>query len=226
MRNVRWLQGAYARILYHTIMHIISSDAVDALLFDLGGVVVEIDFNRVFARWAAYSQRSVETIRATFSFDQYYAGHERGEIDASEYFDALRTTLGIDITDAQFMAGWNAIYVREVPGVSALLQRARERLPIYALTNSNAAHQQVWSKRFADVLSLFQTVFVSSEIGKRKPEPEAFHAVADAVGVPLHRLVFFDDSLANVDGARAIGLRAVHVRSLSDVEASLQAILS
>ena len=206
-------------------MHVMSLDSADALLFDLGGVVIEIDFNRAFACWAAHAHRSLETIKAQFSFDCFYQRHERGEIGASEYFDSLRTSLGIDISPTQFVDGWNAIYVREIPGIAALLQRAKKKLPLYAFTNSNPTHQHVWSKRFSDVLGLFQTVFVSSEIGKRKPEPGAFHAVAETIGVKLHRLVFFDDAMENVDGARAIGLRAVHVRSIADIEGSLQEIL-
>jgi putative hydrolase of the HAD superfamily len=106
-----------------------------------------------------------------------------------------------------------------------LLQRAREKIPIYAFTNSNPTHQQVWSQRFAAILSLFHTVFVSSELGKRKPEPEVFHTVAEAMGIKLPRIVFFDDSLENVEGARAIGLQAVHVRSLADIKVSLQEII-
>src|SRR5262245_28550270 len=154
-------------------MQVIALDSVDALLFDLGGVVIEIDFNRAFARWAAHSHHRLETIKAQFAFDCFYKRHERGEIGASEYFASLRTSLGIDISDTQFVDGWNAIYVREVPGIAALLQRAKGKMPLYAFTNSNPTHQRVWSQRFAAVLSLFRTVFVSSDLGKRKPEPEA-----------------------------------------------------
>ena len=206
-------------------MQVIAPDSVDALLFDLGGVVIEIDFDRVFARWAMHAQRDPDGIKARFSPDAYYERHERGEIDASAYFASLRVSLGIDISDAQFQDGWDAIFVGEVPGVQPLLRRARESLPVYAFTNSNAAHQHVWSRRFSTALGIFKAVFVSSDIGRRKPEPEAFRAVAAAVGIPAPRIAFFDDSLENVEGARACGLRAVHVRSISDVQASLRAII-
>ena len=56
----------------------VTSPKIDALLFDLGGVVFEIDFNRMFARWAAYAGEEPETIRARFSLDAFYARHERG----------------------------------------------------------------------------------------------------------------------------------------------------
>jgi HAD superfamily hydrolase (TIGR01509 family) len=61
-------------------------------------------------------------------------------------------------------------------------------------------------------------------LSKRKPEPGAFHAIAAAIGVKLSRIVFFDDSLENVEGARAMGLRVAHVRSLADVKGSWQEI--
>ena len=203
----------------------IPPDSVDALLFDLGGVVIEIDFDRVFARWALHSACDPAVIRSRFSHDACYRRHERGEIDASAYFDTLRRSLGIAISDAQFVDGWNEIFVGEVPGMAALLRRARARFPLHVFTNSNPTHREVWARRFSGVLGLFRGIFVSSDIGKRKPEPEAYGAVAAAMGVPAHRIVFFDDSLENVEGARASGLRAVHVRSIFDVETPLQALL-
>ncbi len=206
-------------------MQIFSSDIVDALLFDLGGVIIEIDFKRTFSHWATVSKTPLETIQAKFSQDSFYEQHERGEISISEYFASLRQSLGIDMTDAQFLKGWNALLIREIPGIAALLRKAKKLRPIYALTNTNVTHQQMCFDQFSGVLELFSIIFASSEMGKRKPEPAIFHAVADAIGIPLERIVFFDDSLENVEGARAVGLRTTHVRSLIDVETSLQEIL-
>ena len=198
-----------------------SLECIEALLFDLGWVVVEIDFDRAFARWAAYAGERLDTIRARFSFDAFYARHERGEIQASEYFASLRSSLGIDLSDDEFAAGWTAIYVGEIPKVVELLRRLKDRVPLYAFTNSNSLHQHVWAKDHAETLSCFRKVFVSSELGKRKPEPEAFEAIAAAIGVRLDRILFFDDTLENVESARAIGMQAVHVRSVDDIETIL-----
>jgi len=207
-------------------MQVIEPDSVDALLFDLGGVVIDIDFDRVFARWALHGRCDSAAIKAGFRPDHYYECHERGEIDAAAYFASLRTSLGMELSDAQFHDGWKEVFVGEVPGMATLLQRAAQRLPLYAFSNTNAAHKEVWSREYATILSPFRRLFVSSEIGKRKPEPEAFRTVAAAMGVPVARIVFFDDSLENVEGARAIGMHAVHVRSTADVETSLELIIS
>ncbi|MNC96516.1 Alpha-D-glucose-1-phosphate phosphatase YihX [compost metagenome] len=75
------------------------------------------------------------------------------------------------------------------------------------------------------MLRVFRRVFVSCEIGKRKPDAEAFRAVAADMGFPESRILFFDDSLENVEGARAVGMRAVHVKSIADVENVLKSII-
>jgi putative hydrolase of the HAD superfamily len=65
---------------------------------------------------------------------------------------------------------------------------------------------------------------VSSTIGLRKPDAAAFRFVVKAIGVRAERILFFDDVLENVEGARACGLQTVHVRSRSDVAHALAAM--
>ena len=194
---------------------------VDALLFDLGGVIVEIDFDRVFGIWGAHAGVPAAVIRSRFAFDAAYRAHERGEISAAAYFDSLRPALGIDIADAQFQAGWDAIFVGEVAGIAALLGQATQRFPLYAFSNSNAHHHAYWAREFAGTLSHFRQVFVSCEIGRRKPEPEAFAMVAAAIGAPFRNILFFDDTDENVMAAKALGMQAVLVKSIADIQTAL-----
>ena len=146
------------------------SSSADALLFDLGRVVIDIDFNRAFSRWAGHARCDQKLIRERFRHDTAYKRHERGEIDSQEFFANLRASLGIDISDAQLLDGWNSILVGEMPGVSELLANAAGSFPLYAFTNSNREHEQYWSKQFSGILSNFKEVYVSSTIGLRKPE--------------------------------------------------------
>lgn len=194
-----------------------TSGAVDALLFDVGGVIIRIDFNRVFARWAALSGCDQALLRQRFSQDLPYQRHERGEIGVAEYFASLRKSLGLELDDARMLEGWNTIFIEEMPGIAALLARLAPRLPIYAFANTNRAHAAHLMKQFAGVLGCFRTVFTSCTIGHRKPEPAAFDHVTRTIGVPAARILFFDDTLENVEGARACALQAVHVTSDADV---------
>lgn len=199
----------------------IQTDRVEVLLFDLGGVIIEIDFGRCFANWAAASGVDAAAIRRRFSMDAAYQAHERGHIGEVEYFAALRTTLGLDLSDADLLDGWNDMFVGAITDVAPTLAAARLRFPLHAFSNSNPAHQAAWSPRFANELAVFDRVFVSSEIGHRKPDVEAFEAVVTALGTTTDRVLFFDDTPENVTGARASGMQAVLVNSTADVRLAL-----
>jgi glucose-1-phosphatase len=194
---------------------------IDAVLFDLGGVVIDIDFNRAFARWAQHASCDQAVLATRFAHDSAFKLHEVGAISDDAYFASLKDSLGVAITHAQLLDGWNAIYVGEMPGIGALLTRVAAKIPVYAFTNSNPAHETYWSKRFARLLNHFKEIYVSSTIGLRKPDAEAFEYVVKAIGVPRERIAFFDDNVQNVAGAQRCGLQAVHVQASSDIAKAL-----
>jgi putative hydrolase of the HAD superfamily len=198
-----------------------SDDGFDAILFDLGGVVFDIDLQRALARWAETSSCDAALLQARFSHDEAGRRYEIGKITDAAYFQSLRAALRIDLSDAGLLDGWNAIFVGEMPGISGVLAREAARRPLYAFSNTNPAHQAYFSQHFADVLSHFRQVFTSSDIGLRKPDAAAFRYVVKAIGVPAGRILFFDDAAANIAGARACGLQAVHVTTRSTVADTL-----
>jgi putative hydrolase of the HAD superfamily len=202
----------------------LSSSCADALLFDLGRVVLDIDFSKALACWAAHAGCAPADIAARFVREESYRQHEIGKIDDAAYFEDLRRSLGIGISDVQFLEGWNAIFAGEMPGIASLLARANKRLPLYAFSNTNRPHVAHFSKAYADVLSHFREMFLSSTIGLRKPDAAAYDHVVKAIGVPASRIVFFDDLAENIEGARACGLTAVHVTSPYDVSNAFAAL--
>jgi len=204
---------------------LLSPGAADALLFDLGRVVLDIDFSKVVACWAGHAGCEPAHLAGRFSWrDEFYQQHEKGEISDADFFAALRALLGVELSDAQFLEGWNEIFAGEMPGIAPLLQRAAQRLPLYAFSNTNAAHAEHFSETYAGVLGHFREIFLSSAIGLRKPDAAAYDHVVKAIGVPASRIVFFDDLAENIDGARACGLTAVHVTSPDDVAHALAAL--
>ena len=198
------------------------SAKVEALLFDLGGVIVALDWERVFAHWARCSGRPIEQIRQAFTFDVPYQRQERGEIGAAAYYESLRRSLQLDIDDAEIEAGWKAVFVDTIPETVEMIRALRGRIPMHIFSNTNTAHHAEWAGRFAAVLEPFEKVFVSSQMALRKPSREAFEHVAREIGVAPGAILFFDDMLENVEGARAAGLQAVHVRSPQDVRDALR----
>jgi glucose-1-phosphatase len=195
--------------------------SADALLFDLGRVVLDIDFGKALACWSAYAGCKPDDIAARFVRDEHYHQHERGLIEDAAYFQSLRNSLGISITDDQFLEGWNAIFAGEMPGIAPLLARAAKHLPLYAFSNTNRPHVAYFQDEYADVLKHFREIFLSSSINLRKPDAEAYDHVVQAIGVPASRIVFFDDLPENIEGARARGLIGVQVNSSDDVARTL-----
>src|SRR5579871_3034858 len=202
----------------------LSPGAADALLFDLGRVVIDIDFTKALSCWAGHAGCTPSEIAARFVRDEAYRRHEVGTISDAEYFASLRAALGIAISDEAFLEGWNAIFAGEMPGIAPLLARAGARMPLYAFSNTNRPHVAHFSTVYADILRHFRTVFLSSTIGLRKPDAAAYDHVIKAIGAPAGRIVFFDDLAENIEGARASGLKAVQVRSSEDVAGALVAL--
>ncbi|MGH6779356.1 MAG: HAD-IA family hydrolase [Bradyrhizobium sp.] len=202
----------------------LSPGSADALLFDLGRVVIDIDFSKALACWATHAGCEPAAIAARFGRDQAYRDHETGKLSDEAYFDCLRASLGVALTDAQFLEGWNAIFAGEMPEIDDLLARAGRQLPLYAFSNTNRPHVAHFSIAYASVLRHFRQVYLSSSIGLRKPDRAAYDHVIGAIGLPASRLVFFDDLAENVEGARACGLYAVHVRSSRDIADTFAAL--
>jgi putative hydrolase of the HAD superfamily len=190
-----------------------------AVLFDLGGVVLDIDFGRALSAWAPHSRLAPAQLHERFHFDDPYQRHETGALDAEGYFAHLREVLALDCDVAAVQAGFNAILVGEIRETAQLLQDLR--VPCYAISNTNAVHLAEMERIVPQLLRRFTRVFTSHEIGHRKPQPEAFEHVLREIGVPAPQVLLFDDLQANVDGARAVGLQAVLVRSPADVREAL-----
>jgi putative hydrolase of the HAD superfamily len=200
----------------------VTANDIQALLFDFGGVLIRIDFDRVVQRWADLARVPYEHVKSRFHHGEAYDAHERGEIGTAEYFATLRRELDLELADAELLDGWMQVLLPEIEPTTALLPYLARNIPCHLFSNTNPAHYEVWSKRYARALAPLQRRFISHEIGHRKPEPEAYAFVARELGLDPGRILFFDDTQANVEGARAAGIPAIHVHRSEDVRRAVQ----
>ncbi len=184
-----------------------------AVVFDLGGILIDVDVGRCLAVWSRHSGLPAAELAGRFRIDAAYERFERGEIDAGAYYEALRRRLGVRLTDRQLEEGWNAVLGGERPGAGEAVAMAAARGPVFLLTNTNAVHESVWSTAHRALLAPFRDWFVSSRMGCRKPEPAIYRKVIEGVGLPPQRILFFDDAPENVAGALAAGIRAHRVET-------------
>lgn len=150
-----------------------------ALLFDLGGVVLKLQPRACFAHWAQAAGAPMATLTARWRIDDAYKAHETGQIEFAEYAASLSALLGIELEEEDWLAGWNALFAGVFEPVAKRLRPAAAALPTCCFTNTNAAHQAVWEARFAEAVAAFGTIYSSWRIGRRKPDGDAFLWVAN-----------------------------------------------
>jgi glucose-1-phosphatase len=184
---------------------------ISAILFDLGNVLIDIDFYRCARYWSARSGIPAEILVSRFRIDKAYRDFECGRLTASDYYTTLRRMLAIDLPDETMREGWNTIIRGEKPGIRDCLEALSPHYPLYILTNTNPAHEPVWRAAHRDLLPYFAEIFVSSRMGLRKPDAQVYRAAARSIGQPCERILFFDDVEENVSGARKCGMQTVHV---------------
>ena len=140
-----------------------------ALLLDLGGVVIDVDPQRCFEYWAEAAGVDVEHIAVRWRADEAYEAFEIGAIGFDEYLVNLSTRLGISLEPNDWRAGWNALLGDPIAEIVAALPALAARVPLYCFSNTNVVHQAAWERRHAEALTPFRRIYVSWQLGMRKP---------------------------------------------------------
>lgn len=194
-------------------------DDYDVLLFDLGGVLVELTGVPRMMEWANGSLGEDELWEkwlASPAVRRFETGRATAQVFGREIVSEFGLAVQPDVFLSEFRTWPRALY----PGAEALLGRLGERFRLACLSNSNELH---WA-RFLDemgIADLFEHHFASHLLGKLKPDAEVFEHVVDELVCEPHRVLFLDDNQACVDGAVAAGLRAHRVRGLDEARATL-----
>ncbi len=181
-------------------------------IFDLGNVIVDIDFKRVLGVWSNLSGTPLATLSERFTMGQAFEQHERGEIGDEEFADKICVELGVSLSFEQFSAGWQAIFVGQRNEVVDIMQRLRtEGHRVVVLSNTNSLHCRYWPEQYPQVGESADRIYLSQELGMRKPEANIYRYVLEQEGTTPENTVFFDDNYDNIVGATALGITSIHV---------------
>ncbi|MGZ3718349.1 MAG: HAD family hydrolase [Bdellovibrionota bacterium] len=177
-------------------------------LFDLGNVIVKVDF-APFLSWLTAQSRDQNAAKAAAVLhSSLFFDFEFGSIGRAEFARRLATLYGADFTQSQLEEQFCGIFPGEVTGMVELLEELAAAGPVYCLSNTNEVHLEYLRREHPRVLRSFTRVFASHELGSRKPYPGIYVGVAQALAVPPSQILFFDDIAANVAGALKAGLEA------------------
>jgi FMN phosphatase YigB (HAD superfamily) len=175
-------------------------------LFDLGNVVIEVNFAPFVGWLAERSGNPAEAARVLGT--SLFFDYEFGRITRAQFASRLADLYGGNFSLSDVEERFCAIFPGPVSGIEELLHELAGEGEIYALSNTNELHLEWLNRYHGALMGKFTKIFASHELGARKPDPGIYLQVARSLAVPPASLVFFDDLPANVEGARRAGLEA------------------
>lgn len=184
------------------------------LLFDFGGVIINIDYNRTLEAMRALGS-GIEFTQAAQAelFDQLETGH----LSAGEFRAGLREYYGLQATDAQLDAAWHAMLL-DVPAerLALIADLRRQGYQTALLSNTNHLHITEINRRLKEQYGLqhgiadcLDRVFYSQEVGLRKPGEEIFRHALREMNWEAADTLFIEDSPQHIETARRLGLHTL-----------------
>lgn len=192
--------------------------AIEIVLFDLGGVLIELSNIQAMGRF--FGEQPEEEIWRRWLGCPWVRRFERGHCSADDFARGMVESWAMGTSPEIFLEAFVGWPRGLMPGARELVQSARSRIPVGCLSNTNPLHAERHALEEA-VYELFDHRFLSHELGLVKPDREIYDHVVGALGVPASRILFLDDNQINVDGARAAGLPAERTRGLAEVRKAL-----
>jgi glucose-1-phosphatase len=200
--------------IFSTVRHVI---------FDLGGVLYEIEYERVEREFARLQGADVNAEKSAVRYSrsvqpEVFTRYEIGKASDDEFRAGLRTELGLRGSDAELNAAWNSMLLGVYDGREAMLARLKTRFNTVLLSNTNALHIAHVRAECAGIFSHLQQLFFSYEMGVRKPEPRIFQMVLDEMGWQADDTLFIDDSPQHLQGAQTLGIHTLWLQDAAALE--------
>lgn len=198
-------------------MHQPLPSEIDAIIFDFGGVLFDIDYSAPARAFKSLGVQNFEGLYSKANQNDLFDLLEVGTISNADFLEELRQLTGGTLTTAQVLWAWNAILTGIPVGRVEALHSLQGRFRCFLLSNTNAIHVEAFEPMVDDAVGLahfksaFEKTHYSNEIGMRKPHPETYLEVCKWHNLTPSRTLFIDDSLQHVEGARKAGLHAYHL---------------
>jgi putative hydrolase of the HAD superfamily len=186
----------------------------DAIIFDLGNVIIDIDYKETLKEFNKLSNTDFSKIVSFEKQHELFDLFETGHVTSAEFRNELKQFLKPDVTDAEIDNAWNAIFIGFPKHKIELLKTLKQTNRIYALSNINKIHEDeidriavrdFGANAFAD---FFHHAYYSHIVGFRKPHKEIYELVLKSESLNPARTFFVDDKEENVLAAKQLGIQA------------------
>jgi putative hydrolase of the HAD superfamily len=188
------------------------------IIFDLGGVIINLDNQRTTDAFVALGLKNVREYFGHGHAASFFRDYEMGRISDRQFLDKIRETAGINATDQQIVAGWNALLLDFPPERIRLLKDLARSYRIFLFSNTNALHlaelRLIYTRTFGagSLEDLFERTYYSHLLGMRKPDRESYEYILKENGLEPAETLFVDDAIINVEGAEQAGLKGLFLR--------------
>ncbi len=187
---------------------------VKNIIFDLGGVILRIDYRLTEKAFVALGCKNFHEIYSQAKQTTLFDDFEEGKIDEAAFFYKLKNLSGLDVTLQELKNAWNAMLVELPVKNLELLKSLKNKYRLFLLSNTNQTHINAFIKIIERVCpisefeNLFENVYYSNHIGVKKPNPSPFLKILVENGLTASETIFIDDSIQHVKGAAKLGINA------------------
>lgn len=193
-----------------------------AVVFDLGKVLLDFDYGIVAGRLAAHSGRDAGHIRILLDQSPLLFRFESGQMTNDEFYREVATLTGYTGAFDEFADIFGDIFAAIDPMIDLHAQLRARGVPTYIFSNTNGLavrHIRANYPFFAH----FTDYIYSHEAGAMKPDPRIYEEVERRTRRRGAELLYLDDRKENVDAGAARGWRVVHHESPKATIAAVRA---
>ena len=189
-------------------------DKIKNIIFDLGGVLLDLDYNKTIAAFRQLGIEHFEKMYSQLTADKLFQHLETGHITESEFHEAIKKCIPHAVSKEKIDAAWNSLILHFPKEKIDFLERISKTYKIFLLSNTNAIHLKHFQQVFIEdtgrgsLESLFSKVWYSHLLGLRKPGREIYEFVLEDADLVAGETFFIDDTTPNIETARQLGIRS------------------
>lgn len=182
------------------------------IILDLGGVILNVDYNRLIESFASYGVKDFDKIYTQKNQVDIIDRFEEGKCSIEEFRDGIRELVKMDLSDSQIDNAWYSMILDLPKERIQLLGILKLKYKLFLYSNTNELHvnylRETLTKEFGfDIFqTLFSKAYLSNEIKRRKPHSESFSWVCNDAGILPEETLFIEDTLHHIEGAKKMGL--------------------
>jgi glucose-1-phosphatase len=203
-------------------MPLIKSSEIKNIIFDLGGVLLNINPLLSLLELEKISGIDKEELKNRFISEKVFDNYDIGVYTDAKFRSEMCRIINRKVDDSEMDRVWNVLLLDFPQARVEMLQQINKNYRVFLLSNTNSIHFQSYTHEFFDkygilFADLFEKMFLSYEIGIHKPDAGIYEHLIRETNIKPAESVFFDDLSANIQAAEQLGINSIQITQGKDV---------